>query len=252
MSNAAAQTSGIVLCSRYAFKPNELGYCGPDDSAGLFELTLKQKRSRGYEQLLGGFETLYPYLTFIARNIGARDPFDSRVVEAYWLGAPASQRLSLDGFYDHFAEGLKLKKKLPRSVLEHLVGKIPQGARPNHNFHVLNVFTRTGHLSQPHTLETMDQCRISWGIVQSVDHHKGEAVILRQKLESVDGRLKLAEACTEIVKYIWQGGTFTADLQSGDTVSCHWNWLCARLAPLEAAWIKRSTLDAIRFHNQPR
>src|SRR3989338_5952878 len=142
MSKAAAQTSGIVLCSRYAFKPNELGYCGPDEAAGLFEMTLAGQRTRGYEYLLKHFQTLHPYLSLIAGSMGARDEFDPAVVQAYWLGAPVARNISLNRFRNHFSDSLNLKKKLSRPAFEQLVGKIPAGAQPNHNFHVLNVFTR--------------------------------------------------------------------------------------------------------------
>ena len=33
---AVDQVSGPVLFARYAFPPNQLGYCGPDDAAGFF------------------------------------------------------------------------------------------------------------------------------------------------------------------------------------------------------------------------
>ena len=37
---ARPATAGERLFARYAFAPNELGYCGPADSATLFELAV--------------------------------------------------------------------------------------------------------------------------------------------------------------------------------------------------------------------
>ena len=156
---------GLLLCARYAFAPNSLHYCGPDKIINLFAYTQEQMADRGLQEILTEFETLYPYLTFIAYENNIRDPFDRRVVEAYWLGNTLLHTISMNGFFRHFSDALHLKKKITKKDFELLVGKLPAGAIPHHTFHVLNIFTRTGHHAIKHTLETMDNCRIGWGKV---------------------------------------------------------------------------------------
>ena len=77
---------GIMRCSRYSFGPNRLHYCGPDRNSELRDYIKTNKTDPGLRGILQKFETLYPYLRHIARINNISDPFDYRVVEAYWLG----------------------------------------------------------------------------------------------------------------------------------------------------------------------
>ena len=58
----------------------------------------------------------------------------------------------------------------PRS-LEQLLGTVPAGARPHHNFHVFQTYLRTGTL--PAGLDTLEQCRVGWGTVLTADAPPG-------------------------------------------------------------------------------
>src|SRR5512132_906480 len=78
--------AGPILFARYAFGPNRLGYCGPDDAAELFGEATNGGDLSALRRLAEQFEGAYPYLELIARANGLSDPLDSRVVEAYWLG----------------------------------------------------------------------------------------------------------------------------------------------------------------------
>src|SRR5207249_2775873 len=70
---------------RYGFMPNKLRYCGGDDNRTLLEYGLAQEVDHDLERILRKFTGALPYLTLIARANGIADPFDDRVVEAYWL-----------------------------------------------------------------------------------------------------------------------------------------------------------------------
>jgi Family of unknown function (DUF6390) len=82
--------SGASLFARYAFPPNELGYCGP----GGAELLLENAGRGGAGDSADGevarrarlFDGAWPYLEIIADAAGLPDPLDGRVVEAYWIG----------------------------------------------------------------------------------------------------------------------------------------------------------------------
>ena len=82
----ARPPSGAVLFARYAYPPNALGYCGPENSAELFERAAAGEDSPGLRRLIRGFDGAWPYLALIAGAAGRVDPLDPDVVEAYWVG----------------------------------------------------------------------------------------------------------------------------------------------------------------------
>ena len=88
-------TDGGVLFARYAFPPNELGYCGPADSGGLLRhaasaatlgATDPAMPSEEVERKARKFEGAWVYLELDRGRRGVADPMDLRVVEAYWIG----------------------------------------------------------------------------------------------------------------------------------------------------------------------
>ena len=73
---------GPVLFARYAYGPNRLGLCGPDDAERLFGESSTDGDDREVRHLARGFEGAYPSLELIARANAIADPLDPRVVEA--------------------------------------------------------------------------------------------------------------------------------------------------------------------------
>src|SRR6476661_7610493 len=93
-----ALTSGAILFARYAYPPNELGYCGPADHQALLDYGAAGTVDRGLLQLAQGFAGAWPYLEFIAGATGIASPLDRRVVEAYWLGTDLLDRIDMARF----------------------------------------------------------------------------------------------------------------------------------------------------------
>src|SRR5436190_5150473 len=79
-------SSGLLSFIRYAFMPNHLGYCGGNDAEVLFEHATDGRSDNRLAPMLAKFSGALPYLRTIAARNGIADPFDDRVVEAYWLG----------------------------------------------------------------------------------------------------------------------------------------------------------------------
>ncbi|MBA2776731.1 MAG: hypothetical protein H0U31_08385, partial [Chloroflexia bacterium] len=168
---------------RYAFMPNKLHYCGGDNNTAIFDYGLEGLREPPLEAMLRKFTGAMPYLSLIARSNGIADPFDERVVEAYWIGNDLLAGVEVRSLHDALA--VRFSKQLQGKTREWLLAKAPAGARPHHNFHVFDVHSRVGELE--HSLETMDQCRISWGKVLKDDG--SELVVERQPLALVEGKL---------------------------------------------------------------
>jgi uncharacterized protein DUF6390 len=242
-------SSGAVLFGRYAFPPNRLGYCGPDDSIALLEYVSEQRTDRGLLELERRFAGAYPYLQLIAQANGIVDPFDRRVVEAYWIGNACLARVTPEAFGASLSE--RFADRMSRNTFGWLAGKLELGARPHHNFHVFDVYTRAGLMNDraaPVLLETMDNCRISWGKVAAVEG--SELVVERPALVLADGKLVLSEPRPVRVLRQLDGRGFAEDVHSGDFVSVHWNWACDVLTPGALARLVRSNARALALANQ--
>jgi Family of unknown function (DUF6390) len=155
---------GPQLFARYAFMPNRLTYCGGDDHGALFDYCVAGITDRGLHSLLRKFTGAMPYLRLIAECNAILDPFDARVVEAYWLGNELLQGVEAHALYDSLRA--RFGGQMRARDLELVLGKAPAGAHPHHSFHVLEVCPRNGW---PQPLSFMDNCRISWGKVVALD-----------------------------------------------------------------------------------
>ena len=171
-----AAVPGPIRFARYAYGPNRLGYCGPDAADELLGEAAEGGDLRRIRELATGFEGAYPYLELIARSNGIADPLDERVVEAYWLGSDLLDRVPAAGF--GASVEARFKPRVRGDTWRWLATKAPEGARPVHAFHVLDVFPVVGLLRGGHTddvLRTIDSCRIRWGRV--IERIGGQLVV---------------------------------------------------------------------------
>jgi len=228
---------GPQLFARYAFMPNRLGYCGSDDNRALFDYCLEGVTDNGLRGLLRKFTGAMPYLRLIAACNAILDPLDLRVVEAYWLGNDLLQGVEARALYDSLRD--RFGRQMSTNNLELLLGKAPAGAHPHHSFHVLEVCPRNGW---PQALSFMDNCRISWGQVISVD---GSALTVEaMPLVIVGNSLVLATPEHRTVNRENDGKGLISAAHPGDWVSIHWGWACQVLTPQQVANLERWT----RYH----
>ncbi len=216
---------GQALFARYAFPPNELGYCGPPGTGAL---------PRGEAADLAGhareFDGVWPYLRVIADAVGQSDPLDEQIVRSYWVGGP------LLADVDALALLSTLRDAFSGQVTGLLTEVSPDGVLANHSFHVFVVYPWTRFLDRNPTtpLKVMQDCRIRWGLVDAVeDEH---AVIVSRPLTFESGALGLGEPTPERVRWRRDGASLAPMPIPGQTVSAHWDWICA---PLTAAEVVR-------------
>jgi hypothetical protein len=224
--------------------PNRLRYCGGDDNRTLLEYALANEVDPGLERILRKFTGALPYLKLIARANGIADPFDERVVEAYWLGNNLLQTVEARQLYDTLAE--RADRQLSGRVRALVLGKAPAGARPHHNFHVFDVYSRMNEIGD--TLLTMDQCRVSWGHVVGCDGPN--LVVERQPLVIRAGKLALGEAVRIRALRDVDGRSLVGKALPGDWVSMHWGWICEVLAPRQIANLRHYTDYHLAIANQ--
>jgi hypothetical protein len=230
--------SGLLLFIRYAFMPNHLGYCGGNDNDVLFAHAVSGHPDARLVPMLAKFTGAVPYLRTIAAANRIGDPFDPRVVEAYWLGNELLEGVEAADLHRTLEE--RFGRQLTGKLREQVLRKAPEGARPYHFFHVVDVYR---HLERDQVgMAAMESCRISWGLVREVD---GASVVVdRQPLVVGTGGLELGEARPERVLRAMSGGGFADDVSVGDWVSMHWGWTCEVLDGRKLANLERYT----RYH----
>jgi hypothetical protein len=223
---------GTLLFARYAYPPNELGYCGPDGAAALLRTDAPAEIARRARR----FEGAWSYLEFIAEAAGLADPLDEAVVEAYWIGNDLLDKVE--------------SRALVTWLRDRFSGQ-PGGtwrdagerATAHHSFQVFEVYPwtamlrRTGNLA---AVAVLDRCRIRTGVVLGVD---GETATVRSRPLVWDGRaLTAGPPLDEVVSWSAKGRSLLPGLAPGDRVTLHWDWVCdiisdrqrARVESLEA------------------
>jgi len=241
--------TGALRFGRYAFPPNRLGYCVPDDHQALLQYVAAKEFDAGLVELERRFSGAYPYLKLIAAANGIADPFDERVVDAYWIGNGCLEQVRPGAFYDSLEE--RFAPLMKGRDFGWLAGKIGMSARPHHNFHVFDVYTRAGLMKDEKaaiTLETMDSCRISWAQVRGTS--AGRLVVEREPLVLAAGKLKLGPSRELEVEAESAGLGFVAAAKPGDWVSVHWSWACEVLGPSALSRLRASTAHHLALANQ--
>jgi hypothetical protein len=235
--------SDLIFAAQFSFKPNKLQYCGPDKNKELFEYLQNSITDRGLEAIMKKFETLYPYLRLIAKSNKIDDPFNHKVVEAYWIGNELLENVQRSRLYYCLLDDLALRKKLPAKEISTICRKIPAGANAHHSFHVFNIWQRTGHIEHPHTLTTMDECRMGWGQVRAIE--KKTAVVLYEPLIYKNHELALGEPTSKDIEL-----DIKATAKIGDWVSFHWSSFCGVLTLTQLKNIINWTTLNLQLANQ--
>ncbi len=221
---------GLSLAARFSIATNRLNYCGPAEAEPLlYRAILSGAGEPSTRRALEGFEALMPYLEAIGRKHGL-DPFDPRVVEAYWIGndlldtfGPADFRALLDAL---------VRRGLPRSIARRLSDHLPDHPIPHHVFHVafVGVGAVTGHV--PTTLPNVEACRPTGATIRAV--RPRSLLVARRTLTTEAGRLRWGSELVEEHPYDPQ---VILDPAPGQALILHWGW--PALAP------SGSQLDAL-------
>lgn len=231
---------GAVLFARYAYPPNALGFCGPDEPAALLGLAAEATPPEAeLRHLAAQFEGAWPYLQLIATANRIEDPLDRRVVEAYWVGNQLLGRVPPQALWRSLDD--RFRTRAGRRF-DSLTAPVGLGGVPHHSFHVFAVYPWLGllrsGLASP-SLEVLDRCRIRPGTVESV---MGDLVMVRNRVLTTNGgRLVLGGEVCESVRRSIDGVGLTTELEPGDTVALHWDWVCDRLTPVQARSLRRWT-----------
>jgi hypothetical protein len=233
-------SAGVAMFARYAYPPNELGYCGPDDASVLLHTSDPDADDR-IAQHARRFDGAWTYLELIAAGAGIADPLDPRVVEAYWIGNDL-----LDDI-DPALASVQLQERFPAQP-----GATWTPGYPHHGFQVFAVYPwarllRRGVNTQV-ALAVLEQCRIRWGEVVAVE---GARVRVRSRpLVLRNGRLELDEP-RELGAAWSVAGTalLPAPVRVGEHVAMHWDWVCDVLDARQVAQLECRGADQLERTN---
>jgi len=229
-----------VLFVRYAFPPNQHGYCGPADSVSFFEYGATGIVDAGLRSLAQEFAGAWPYLELIAGATGLADPLDARVVEAYWVGSSLLDRVGVTAIGDSMEERFR---RTTGSRFPGLAEGVLAGGLPHHSFAVFCIYPWVGLLGDDRKAEqaltVLDRCRIRWGRVLAL---QGDQVVVESSPLTWNGRcLEIGAAETETAVRALDGVGLVSDLAVGDWVSLHWEWVCDRLTGRQVSALRHYT-----------
>ncbi|HKV21474.1 MAG TPA: DUF6390 family protein [Mycobacterium sp.] len=223
---------GRELFSCYAFPPNELGYCGPTDTS-RDELASHA----------GEFDGAWPYLQALANVAEVPDPLDDAVVRSYWVGGPLLDKTDPD-------ELLTRLRSAFTGQTTGLLSELTSGkVLAHHSFHVFVVYPWVLFLDRDPTtpLRVMQNCRIRWGTVESVE---GDFVALRSSPLTFEQRvLGLGAAVVEHARWRKGDAATTAAPRPGDIVTAHWDWVCDVITDTECAALAEATRRTVDLVN---
>ena len=227
--------TGRELFACYAYPPNELGYCGPADTA--------QNELAAHAE---DFDGAWPYLQAIADAAGISDPLDDDVVRNYWVGGPLLDKVDPDELL------ARLRSAFTGQVTGMLDDICAENALAHHSFHVFVVYPWVRFLDRDPTtpLQVMQDCRIRWGTVESVDDD--HAVITSAPLILCDGALELGDAAAERVRWRRSGASLAPAPTPGDVVAAHWDWVCGTLGDAECEALAEATNRTLDLVNDAR
>ena len=240
--------AGPAVFARFAYPPNALGLCGPDDHAALLQAASETTADASDEirHLATGFAGAWPYLQLIAAANGIDDPLDARVVAAYWIGSDLLDAVPATWLADH-AEG-RFRHAAGRGF-DQVVGAVLAGGRPHHNFHVFGVSPWVGLLRADTTgapLRVLDQCRVRGGTVLAV---AGDRATVATTTLTWDGESLRPVPVTQDVRWQAHGYSLGEPPVAGSAVAVHWDWICQPLAPSQAGALTRWTDHHLRMAN---
>jgi len=251
--------SGLKLAALYGFFPHKLGFCGPQrrvnsskDSpqenssvAQIYNFLCGEKVSqKKIREILEKFKGAFSYYRLIARTNRIKNPFNEKVVEAYWIGNRLLEKVKTQDLKRMIITEFSGKDLLNEKGAETKSKIVIPGFKPHHSFHVLVMGSVSGRIVL--TKKLVDFCRIGWGRVETIDQRKNKIKVKYQPLifskKFYLGKLKEKDL-------IWDRNILP-EINLGNQVSCHWNHVIEVLTQREVENLRKYTQETLDIFNQ--
>lgn len=255
--------SGIDLLLKYSYSPNLSGFCGPRNAAIIQDARLSGDGPSvtGIDDALQSFTGAVPYYELIARSNQIRDPFDARVIEAYWIGNDLLNNVEVATLFDHLRD--RFKTRVGKKTLDLIAGQSVKGARPHHSFHVFDAFSKTGGFDRlglsDLALNRIDECRIGWGDFKGYTDESKKQIIIEYEpiikkelgLRREDrGKLIFGQLVQKILDNQIDGIVLFSDLQENDLLTFHWSRISDVITKVQATRLRAWTLYHLNLVNR--
>ena len=234
--------SGLKLAILYGLYPHELGFCGPQKKStkeALLNFVFGKKVSlRKIRKILEGFKGAFFYYKLIAKSNKIKDPFDEKVIKAYWIGNNLLEKVKTSDLRKMIAKDFARPGLLTKKIAQKKAKEIIEGAKPHHSFHVLAIGSVTGRIRLKGKM--LDFCRISWGkVIRKIQNSESKFQITVKYQPLIKN--KIIRLGKPIEKEIFWDKNLVLKIKIGDWVSFHWDHLVQRLSAKETGSIKRYT-----------
>jgi hypothetical protein len=240
--------SGVKLAALFGFYPNKLGFCGLQKNSAksslLKYLTGKKVSEQKIRKILETFKGAFAYYKLIAKSNKIEDPFNEKVVRAYWIGNELLERVPVVSLKEMIVKEFSGPGFLSREIVEKKSKKVSFPAKPHHSFHVLVLGSVTGSVELKGKL--LDFCRVGSGEV--IEHEKTERkklnriVIKYQPLQEREKRYSIGKPVSKVV--FWDR-RFVPKIKMGDKVAIHWNHIIELLDNRDLVNLKKYTQTTI-------
>ncbi|MFH1509002.1 MAG: DUF6390 family protein [bacterium] len=238
---------GVSLCARYSFGPNRLHLCGPDANSEVFAYLKNESFDDGLNNILSQFKNLHPYLQFIASQNNIADPYDPRVVAAYWLGNDLLKNISKQATYKYFTEVRNFNTKFGADF-KYVEDKLHMGVFLHHSFHVLNIWHKIGDDKIHESLDSLKKCIITAGKITKIS---GPYIYARlDELQYHNGKFSLAGATKpkRIIRRLNDEG-WLDNIKVGEIITVHWDSPCDTISLEQYKILKSFTNQSIMLAN---
>ena len=237
---------GLKLAASYSYRTFILGFCGPQDNQAkktitdylLGEKNIEEKVKAIFKKFVGA----YPYHQLIAWKNKIKDPFDFKVVEAYWVGNRLLEKVAKKDIALMILGAFAFSGWIDFAKAKKIIEDLPAKVWPHHSFHVLFLGSVTDTVAIKG--KAIDLCRIAWGEVKRV---MGDKLTVEYKPLVLKPRPRLG---AKIKKEIAYEPNFGLKIKDGDWVSFHWDFVCDKLNKNLVNNLEKYTLHNLKLYGQ--
>lgn len=241
---------GFKISGLYGLMPNRLNFCGPEkeEERQIIYDYICGKKDFDYNTLFNIFSQFtgaFTYYKLIAEKNLIKNPFDEKVVRAYWIGNDLLEKIDKNDMVRMIMKNF-LELGIPNKRIANLrIKNLPSSVKPHHSFNVYYLGAVSGTIIFNDLI--LDLCRIGWGKVKKV-FVKEEAVdviyapIIKNRGRFVFGRPKEG-------RKMWDRN-LVPKIKKGDWVTFHWGQIVEKISRKEVAELKKYTENTIHDRNK--
>ncbi len=129
-NNYSNSIAGLKIAARFGFRPHYLGLCGPKQARQqklLQKFLQGEVSTRKMEAVFRKFLGAYSYYKVIARSNKIKNPFDKRVVSAYWIGNELLDKVKTEDLRKMIAREFVGPDLLPKEIALKKAGEVTVG-----------------------------------------------------------------------------------------------------------------------------